>query len=96
METKKITNWFNWLVIISYKTFNYKLSFETNHDSIYYYRREWKSVIDDAYNEEQNINQYKRAFSTIVAWETRFKSYIYLTYFSFKKSSKNVCILKRS
>ena len=32
---------------------------------------EWKSVIDDAYNPEQNIDLYKKAFSKIITWESR-------------------------
>jgi hypothetical protein len=27
---------------------------------------EWKSVVDDAYNQENDINSYKRAFSAIL------------------------------
>lgn len=33
--------------------------------------QEWKSMTDDAYNQEQDLNLIYRAFSTIVAWETR-------------------------
>jgi hypothetical protein len=28
-------------------------------------------VIDDAYNSDRNVDQYRRAFSKIIAWETR-------------------------
>lgn len=48
-------------------------------------RSEWKNVIDDAFNEEVNLNLIRRAFSTITAWEARFLiSYSFFSFIKFK------------
>ena len=40
------------------------------------YRNEWKSVVDDAYNGENDVNAYRRAFATILAWEARLQIFV--------------------
>ena len=69
MDTKKVTNWFNWLVFYNF----FCLIFALFEILLFFFllRQEWKSVVDDAYNEDRDVNCIRRAFSTIVAWETR-------------------------
>lgn len=68
METKKLTNWFNW-----YKLVNLFLIIKSSLSNRFA-RQEWKVVVDDAYNEESNIELYRRALSNILAWEARDQS----------------------
>ena len=80
VKTKKTTHWFNWLdVFLSLVTgliektlpFVFKFNFK---------RKEWKSTVDDAYNEENDPAAYSKALATIKAWEARlvFKNFVML------------------
>jgi len=51
-----------------------KQEMDTKRVTHWFNWKEWKSVVDDAYNDANDLVAYRRAFATILAWEARDKN----------------------